>query len=629
MTCLVAVLEQFAKQGLVRDILYNMLKSLLKLHENGEDILRSQYSSRLNAWRSTAVLRDLSQAAYENRQELIRNDSVMSGWLPETESRHVEEFLTWLLGSQEPSFKTSSSDVAGMAICLPQLGIDIIDVQSTESLETSQRPCTVIYSAQPFYHSISTPEGVRAIVVRDASVTIPLEHPEEAVSVFPIRHGALNQCRIAWKEGRKAANTIQISVQGEQIPGRMQQENPQSARDTWAAMDPSSLTAQLQRKDVTYVVTDAGGPSERASDELYSLALNFRFFANQETVNGLENCLGRTSTGVLGWMWSFTRPDTPEGMLDFTSLEIQNKSKVEAFCIFQSFMMGYYYHIFGRLVDTSSLAAKTVEGSWGFLSPGFLRHMRSYSLIRVSSRSGPRVRTFGRSRLIPLLSMLFVGGHGTNYNPVMAEDAFIKADCLGIIGKRTLIANSLLGKCSSPQRIGSFTLLDVDVGGVPRDFNGLIKSGVLPPDIPLLGCLDDGYEQSDIPESSPPEAATFHIKADWEANPETVLLCVRYGGRRLATVSPIPADYQFCKAYLPPVTGLRQSLTRNRLSKDVVAEVSTLLQNSPVLPVNAGVPVLFQALDRPGLRYAATALYGTRAHVKVATVDICMRLSIY
>ncbi|KAJ4215007.1 hypothetical protein NW759_010036 [Fusarium solani] len=394
-------------------------------------------------------------------------------------------------------------------------------------------------------------------------------------------------------------------------------------------MDPSSLTAQLQRKDVTYVVTDAGGPSERASDELYSLALNFGFFANQETVNRLENCLGRTSTGVLGWMWSFTRPDTPEGMLDFTSLEIQNKSKVEAFCIFQSFMMGYYYHIFGRLVDTSSLAAKTVEGSWGFLSPGFLRYMRSYSLIRVSSRSGPRVRAFGRSRLIPLLSMLFVGGHGTNYNPVMAEDAFIKADCLGIIGKRTLIANILLGKCSSPQRIGSFTLLDVDVGGVPRDFNGLIKSGVLPPDIPLLCCLDDGYEQSDTPESSPPEDATFHIEADWEANPETVLLCVRYGGRRLAMVSPIPADYQFCKAYLPPVTGLRQSLTRNRLSKGVVAEVSTLLQNSPVLQVNAGVPVLFQALDRPGLRYAATALYGTRAHVKVPTVDICMRLSIY
>ncbi|KAI8665410.1 hypothetical protein NCS56_00976700 [Fusarium sp. Ph1] len=283
--------------------------------------------------------------------------------------------------------------------------------------------------------------------------------------------------------------------------------------------------------------------------------------------------------------------------------------------------MWYYYDIFGRLVDTSPLAAKTVEGSWGFLSPGFLRYMRSYSLTKAPSGSEPRVRTFGRSRLIPLLSMLFVGGHGTSYNPETTEDAFAKADCLGIVGKRTLIADSLLGKCSSPQKIGFFALLGVDVGGVPRDFNGLIEPGVLPPNIPLLDCLDDGYEQSDIPESSPPEDVTFHIEADWEANPETVLFCVRYRGRRLATVSPIPADYQFCNAYLPPKTGLGQSLTRNRLSKGVVAEVSTLLEDSPVLPVSyyPGVPVLFQALDRPGLRYAATALYGARARVKVAT----------
>lgn len=621
MTCLVAVLDQFAKQGLVKDILHNVLKSLLKLHENGEDILRSQYCSRLNAWRSTGVLRDLSQTAYENRQELIRNGSVMSGWFPETESGHVEEFLTWLLGSQEPFFKTSSSDIVGMAIGLFQLGFDTIDVQSAESFEKSQRPCTVIYSAQPFYHSISAPEGVSVIAARDASITVPLEHPEEAVSVFPIGHGTLNQCRIAWKAGQKAAKTIQISVQGKQIPGRRQQENHQSAKDGWAAVGPSSLTAQLQRKDVTYVVTDAGDPAGRASGELYYLALNFGFFANRETVKGLEDCLGRTSTDILSWMLSFTRLDTAEGMLDFSSLEVEDKPKVEAFCIFQSFMMGYYYDIFGRLVDTSSLAAKTVEGSWGFLSPALLRYMRLYSIIRAPSGAQPHVRTFGRSRLIPLLSMLFVGGHGTSYDPELAEDRFMKADCLGIVGKRALIAKSLLGKCSSPQKIGSFALLDVDVGGVPRDFNGLIKAGVLPPDIPLVDCLDVGSEELNISESSPPDDVTFHIEADWEANPETVLLCVRFRGRRLATVSPIPADYQFCNAHLPPVTGRGQSLTRNGLSEGVVVEVSTLLQDSPVLPVSysAGVPVLFQALDSPGLRYAATALYGTRACVKVAT----------
>ncbi|KAI8716691.1 hypothetical protein NCS52_00963300 [Fusarium sp. LHS14.1] len=615
MTCLVAVLEQFVKQELVRDIVYNMLKSLLKLHENGEDILRSQYSPRLNAWRSTAILRGLNLAADKYRQELVHSGHVVSGLLPRTESRHVEEFLTWLLGSHEPFFKTPSSDIAGIAICLSQLGIDIIDVQSAESLETSQRPCTVIYSAQPFLHSITTPEGTRAIVERDASITVPLEHPEEAVSVFPIGHGAQTQCRIAWKEGRKAAKVIRISVQGARTNGNMYQEYYQSARGQRPWEVSGSLTARLEGSRLVYVLTDSGTPAGRASDELYRLALDFGFTANQEIVTGLENCLGNTLTSVLSWLSTTTSSDEFHIGSDISDAEMTDTQKVDAFCIFQSFIMGYYYDIFGRLVDTSSLASQTVEGSWGFRSADFLRYMRSHSLRTIPPDS-PRLRSFGQARLLPLLSMLFAGGHATGYDPERTEERFINVDCLGIIGKRTLIANSLLGKCSSPQQIGCFTLLDVDVGGIPRDSNGLIKPGVLSSEVPLGDCLDDGYEEFDIPESSPPDDITFHIEADWEANPDTVLLCVGYRG-----ISPIPADYLFCDAYVPPEIGPRQSATRRRLYQGVEAGVSALLRDPPVLPYSYSpeFPVLFQALNRPGLRYAATALYGRRSDVKVAT----------
>lgn len=278
------------------------------------------------------------------------------------------------------------------------------------------------------------------------------------------------------------------------------------------------------------------------------------------------------------------------------------------------------YDVIGRLVDTSSLASKTVEGSWGFRSADFLRYMRSHSLRTVSPYS-PHVRSFGQARLIPLLAMLFVGGHGTGYDPERAEEKFRNVDCLGIVGKRTLIANSLLRKCSSPQQIGCFTLLDVDVGGVPRDFNGLIRPGVLPPEIPLVDYLDVSHEQFDIPQSSPPDDVPFHIEADWEANLDTVLLCVRYRGRRLATVSPIPADHLFCDAYVPPTRGLLQSLLMNRLYQCVETGISTLLQDPQVLPYSycPEFPVLFQALNRPRLRYAATALYGRKSDAKVAT----------
>ncbi|CVL07242.1 uncharacterized protein FMAN_15348 [Fusarium mangiferae] len=620
MTCLVAVLEQFVKQDLVRDIVYNMLKSLLKLHENGEDILRSQYSSRLNAWRSTAVLRGLNLAADKYRRELVRNGHVMSGLLPRTESKYVEEFLTWLLGSHEPFFKTSSSDVAGIAICLSQLGIDIIDVQSVESLEASQRPCTVIHSAQPFIHSITTPEGTRVIVERDASITVPLKHPEEAVSVFPIGHDARSRCRIAWKEGRKAAKAIRISVRGARTNSNMYQEYYQSARRRRPWEVSGSLAARLEGANLVYVLIDSGTPAGRASDELYRLALDFGFHSNQEIVTGLQNCLGNTFTSVLSWLSTTTSSDEFHIGSDISDAEMTDTQKIDAFCIFQSFIMGYYYDIFGRLVDTSSLASQTVEGSWGFRSADFLRYMRSHSL-RTMPPDSPRARSFGQARLLPLLSMLFVGGHATGYDPEKAEERFRNVDCLGIIGKRTLITNSLLGKCSSPQQIGCFTLLDVDVGGIPRDFNGLIKPGVLPSEVPLVDCLDDGYEEFDLSESSPSDDVTFHIEADWEANPDTVLLCVRYRGRRLAAISPIPADYLFCNAHVPPEGGPRQSAHRNRLYQGVEADISALLRDPPVLPYSyrPEVPVLFQALNRPGLRYAATALYGRRSDIKVAT----------
>ncbi|CAI6098963.1 unnamed protein product, partial [Clonostachys chloroleuca] len=93
MTCVVAALDQFVKGPLVQKILFNVLQVLLKLNENGNAISRSQYNNRLSAWRSTACLRTLNQAAEMHRQELISNSSIIGGSLPSMESNHVEEFL--------------------------------------------------------------------------------------------------------------------------------------------------------------------------------------------------------------------------------------------------------------------------------------------------------------------------------------------------------------------------------------------------------------------------------------------------------------------------------------------------------------------------------------------------------
>lgn len=57
-------------------------------------------------------------------------------------------------------------------------------------------------------------------------------------------------------------------------------------------------------------------------------------------------------------------------------------------------------------------------------------------------------------------------------------------DCIGYVGKRTLLCNSILKHCSTPEEVGNFVLLDIDVGILPSDSSGLIRSGVT--QLPML-----------------------------------------------------------------------------------------------------------------------------------------------
>jgi hypothetical protein len=58
---------------------------------------------------------------------------------------------------------------------------------------------------------------------------------------------------------------------------------------------------------------------------------------------------------------------------------------------------------------------------------------------------------------------------------------------LGVVSELTLLTKSLLHECKTPTDIGCFVVLDVDVGGIPRDSLGLIRSGVVNPAYSLSG----------------------------------------------------------------------------------------------------------------------------------------------
>ena len=322
------------------------------------------------------------------------------------------------------------------------------------------------------------------------------------------------------------------------------------------------------------------------------------------------------------WAGTQTRGD---GLGDYEILDhnMIDPAKIEIFCVIQSFFMGYYYTVFLPMVDTSFLKLQTVEGVWGYRSPDFLHYFREHVLSTKSLlKTAPvndtkRLQSeISRQAILALLSRLFLG-HPADIS-LKSSIAHKSANwCMGVVAKRTLMINSLLGKCQSIEEIGKFTMLDVDVGGVPRDPDGLIRPG-----------FPEGLEfefitsyQRNVVESCPPEDVTFHIEADWDTDADATLLCVRYKGRRISTISPAKADWQFCQAYLEPTDKKTSSRSRTCLSKGIPAGIESCLESPPRLPVSTvlDAPVLFQAFNRPRLQYTAIALYSGSFYVLLSS----------
>ena len=606
MVCMVAALDAFATISVVKRVLRSVLTDLLRTTESGEDLLNSQYALRLNSWRSSACLRGLSFEAQTMRQTLIDQELLLSGYMPPEESNHMALFLVWLLSNETQEFVTASSDVAGVATCLSKLGIDILSIDG-EGYYPSEKPCRLVYSKKGLFDCRYQAELMRkGSFSRESSTYVSITHPVD-IAVH-------NRCRSAWKSGQKAARHVSLDVT--KLPEDLEFE-----------------VTQDQNPDLYYTFVDRGPECRRVHSEVNDLAVSHAPVINNELLSGLESCFERETPELLAWLYTQTRGGGLEAY-EISDLEMIAHPKPNAFCVFQSYFLGYYYDVFFRMVDTSSFKLQIVEGAWGFRCPDILSYVRKYllssnSLLKngkaantraLSNATQPRPATdISRQAILTVLSRFFLN-HPIDIPLISPTSDKTEHWCMGIVAKRTLVINSLLGKCQSIDEIGRFTLLDVDVGGIPRNTDGLIRPGC--PDYSFELDVTNAIEEN-VVESSPPEDVTLHIEADWEADPDATLLCVRYKGRRVATISPARADPAFWKAYVQP-TGRRSSQRRVQLLHAVPVHLSHLMASPPRLLMsgNKGIPVLFQAFNKARLRYSAVALYNGICIVRLASDNI-------
>lgn len=580
MVCTVAALDAFALETVVKSVIKKALVELLHASEYGEDILASQCTDRINAWRSAARLRGLKARAEQIRLDLLRRDEIVDGLMPIGDSPLMVDFLVWLLTGSSDIYTTPSSDVAGVGKCLSELGIDILSVEGmgTASLDT---PCKLVYSLGALYRMSekSTFSHVMNKLARDPSTTVSLISPEESLTKFPVDIDTANRCRGAWTAGQGAANFVGHAI-----------DVPPPRRSYYG-------------QDLKFVFFDKGSPPARAQSGIHTLASAHGFFINNELLRGLEITFQHESLDTLKWLMG----QTIESMRTENQVwnpKFKDICKIHAFTVFQAFFMGYYYAILLKLVDTSTLQVQTVDGSWGFRDAVFLTNMRTLYLSSVNAAI-PGVRILRREDLLSILATLLFSKaiivtrtKRVEYN----RDSW----CLGIIGKRALVVRSLLKPCRTIREVGSFILLDVDASGIPTDSNGVIRPGVEENWQRMFYFQtgeDDNRALKGI-KGKDDEDVTFHIEADWEGNPETVLLAVRYCGRRITTINPGLADRTFCDVMIRPVT--KPSSQTEFETVDMTAH--ELLSGHPIPTHNLDKPVIIWVSGRPRLQYLAAHL---------------------
>lgn len=385
MLCVVAAIEHFASIALARDIMKTLLKRLMRTSERGEDLIDSQFHNRYKAWTSAATVRGLTNECKLLRLQLIGQNSILNGLAPPGEVNAIVDFLYWVLAATTETYTTNSSDVARIAYCLSRIGFDILSVRGLGHAPRGS-PCTLLYDTDSQLLNIDgmTPFGKAAL--RQHCTAVSLLNPEETFSVFPISTATANRCRVAWKGGATAASHAKITL-----------------------VKPTTKAA-AEGQDLLYTVQDLGTEVARSRPAVYALVEAHGLVVNGELCVNLEQVLMREKDSTLEWILDQTtnvrvgplrtKVRWLGGISDHAHTD---KTTIEAFTVFQSFFMGYYYHMFLQLVDTSTLCLQMVDGDWGFRSVDLLGTMRD-CCARVSSEGLYREE---------ILSILFISAAWT------------------------------------------------------------------------------------------------------------------------------------------------------------------------------------------------------------------------
>jgi hypothetical protein len=291
--------------------------------------------------------------------------------------------------------------VLGIGVCLSGVGFDALGLEGL-GLQPAQSAYRLIYTEDPLkldrlrmFNRSTLPERRQ---YRPGSL-ISLTQPEEAFTTFPIDAQTANRCRLAWKSGAVAAKYVQLAV-----------KIPDSAE--WL----TNPNYHFLASDLDYKIVVRGEPVGRLTDEVCKLA-EYSLGMNCEFCGSLQSIIDTLPPEAVTWVIEYLGQQTifSEG---FDSQDmVLSPTQIEALCVTQAFLMGYYYGVFLPLVDTSSLRVQVVNGCWGYRYVSLLAELRTgeATFLGTSSKmSGSKTLSakgvISRANVLVFLAKLFFGG---------------------------------------------------------------------------------------------------------------------------------------------------------------------------------------------------------------------------
>jgi hypothetical protein len=339
MVAIIATLDAFASSSVVRVIMKSFLMELLRGTERGEDLMTAELNNRINAWRSAGRVRRLHLHMAKIRISLVKAHKVLDGFIPRSEATEVSQFLYWLLASRSDTFRTSSSDIAGIAKCLSMSGFDPLGVEAFGDALVLETPCHLIYdtatTSLPLKFDIGPGFTSRNVSGnRRQSTAVSLTQPEECMGSFPISKSLATRARGAWKHGSKAATSVLLRLR-----------------------EPKYSDIAIG-SDLYYEVVNEGSECGRVDNlGVHALASAHGLILNRELCDEMEMVLERETEQALQWLLSQTQTWPNMLRADMAvSHDVKNPldldisfdgtdesarfPRIEAFTVFQAFLKG-------------------------------------------------------------------------------------------------------------------------------------------------------------------------------------------------------------------------------------------------------------------------------------------------